>query len=79
MKMVYICDKILCNFVKTFHIVTTYLTNGLPSLENIIIYTNIMKIGLAFPRYDQYWCPVAAILDLEEAFISQSASIDLIK
>ena len=31
------------------------------------------------PRYDQYGCPVAAILDLAEGFISQSATIDFIK
>ncbi len=34
--------------MKTLDIVTKYLTDGLPTLENLIIDTNIMKIGLAF-------------------------------
>ena len=38
-----------------------------------------MKIGQAFTKLWPKGCPVAAILDLAEAFIFQSASIDLIK
>ena len=40
--------KYCCNFVKTLDIVTKYPTDGLPTLENHIIDTNIMKIGQAF-------------------------------
>ena len=39
-----------CNFVKALDIVTKYLTDGLPTLENLIIDTNIMKIAQAFTK-----------------------------
>ncbi len=38
----------MCNIVKTLDVVTKYQTDGLPTLENLIINTNIVKIGLAF-------------------------------
>ena len=40
----------LGNFVKTVDIVTKYLTDGLPTHENLTIYINIMKIGQAFNK-----------------------------
>ncbi len=49
------------------------------TLETLIIDTNIRKSAKHLPIYDQKGCPVAAILDLMEAFISQSASFDFIK
>ena len=39
-----------CNVVKNLHIVTKYLADELPTLENFIIDTNIMKIGQEFTK-----------------------------
>ena len=43
------CDgNSCCNFVKSLDIVAECLTDGQPTLENLIIDTNIMKIGQVF-------------------------------
>ena len=64
------CDgNSCCNFVTILDIVAECLADGLPTLENLIIDTNIMKIGQVFTEYDQKGCPVAAILDLAEAYV----------
>ena len=50
MKMRHYDGNSRCHFVKTLDIVTKYLTDGLPTVENLIINTDIMKIGQAFTK-----------------------------
>ena len=50
MKMRHYDGNSRCNFVRILDIVTKYLTDGLPTLENIIIDTNIMKISQVFSK-----------------------------